>query len=252
MKRFLFSAAVLCATLGFTSCDPDKGKITDDFTINATVANGSDANQVDEVRAMSYIYGEDIPVDYDNDGEIDWYENGEGEDIIIATAPFTNGGFKMTLPKTIDERLLSSMSDVPPGITVSNQNLKAASIEEFVAFKNDLRVGEFWCVGFGFQGEVESRLNYTFADRDCKISGSSTETYWEYTYIDNYDIDLKKGWNIIYMTQIEEDNTYTFNLTTQKPSFNYVWYFEDGYYGDYDKPQKNAKKTPKKVFKFLK
>ena len=248
MKRFLFSAAILCAVLGFTSCGDSKNG--GDLTVDAKVANGKlVSSQIDEVRAMGYIYSE--------------YSS---NDIIIATAPFKNGGFKIKLPKKIDERLLESMyedfeDELPEGIIVSNKNVKATYVEEFLAFKNNKEVGYF---EYYYESpQIEGGVMYVFVDGDCKISGSFSEKEeWDGTiYKEEYicDLNLKKGWNAVYgsYTSTRVGNIYTYKeeATTKKPNIDYTWYFYEWhnywYEDNYDSPKQDVKKRPKAVSKLF-
>jgi len=247
MKRIIFSAAILIAALGFTGCENDKNG--GNLKIDAKVSNGDLVNsQVDEVRAIGYICVGKYPVDWNEDGIVDWYDCEDYKDITIATAPFKNGGFKMTLPKKIDERLLEPMDfedaleEMP--ITVSNKNVKGTAVEDFEAFKNNVNVGYFWC---GYESrDTEGYLVYLFVDGNCKISGSFSETeVWDgqtYKMEMSIDLDLKKGWNAVYQYESEVGTTYTMKVSTKKPSFDYTWYYEN--YSYYNAPKKANKKAP--------
>jgi hypothetical protein len=61
---------------------------------------------------------------------------------------------------------------------------------------------------------------------------------------------LKKGWNTVYEYYTEVGNTEIFKVTTKKPDFDFIWYYESGYWG-YDSPQKYAKKTQQKAPKLF-
>jgi len=257
MKKTIFLAAILIAALGFTGCGgSNKGG---DLKIDAKVENGDLVNSyVDEVRAIGEFCASEYPVDDDDDGVIDWYECEDYQNVTIATAPFKNGGFKMTLPKKIDERLLRPLfevdiSEIPEEITISNKNAKIANVDGFLAFKNTSFVGWFYCLYF--TTDTYSELVYIFADGDCKISGTVSETYIDdedgqtYTFKETMDLNLKKGWNAVYTIYIAVGNTETFKMTTQKPDFDLKWYFDGG--GMPSAPKKDAKKASK-MFKFFK
>ena len=254
MKKILFSAAILLAALSFTSCGNSKNG--GDYTIDAKVSNGNLVDsQVDEVRAMGYICVGKYPVDWDEDGITDWYDCEDYQDITIVTAPFKNGGFKLKLPKKIDERLLEPMEfeeDDEMPVTVSNKNVKGAAVEDFEAFKNNANVGYFWC---GYESpDTEGYLLFVFVDGNCKVSGSFSETEtWggqTYKYEMSIDLDLKKGWNAVYQYESKVGNNYVFKVSTKKPSFDYTWYYENDSY--YYAPKKDAKKVPNTFKNLLK
>ena len=239
MKNFFFSAAILCAALSFTSCGNSKNG--GDLTIDAKVENGNLVNsQVDEVRAVGYLDGEPIPVDIDNDGEIDYYDY---PNVIIATAPFKNGGFKITLPKKIDERLIEPLiedfTEGVPNVKISNKNVKGAMFERLEAFKNNKLVGTF--ESSYESGQTGAFPMYMFVDGNCNISGSFSETFGGYKMEETMDVNLKKGWNTVYVVHTEAGTTVTYNVTTKKPKYDFTWHFY-GYY-DYDKPQKSPIKS---------
>jgi len=223
MKKTIFLAAILIAALGFTGCggsDKNGGSLK----IDAKVENGANYNNlVDEVRAVGYI---------------NW--SGGKEDIIIATAPYKNGGFKITLPKKIDDRLLEYYYDMfseVPYCTVSNKDVKSTAIEEFQAFKNDSLVGRFYCVYKSPNTTVS--CFYLFVDDDCKVSGSFSQTGGDGTIVEFIvDLNLKKGWNTTYYIVIKRVGIATIELTTKKPAFDLVWYFE---HGSSSAPSKDAK-----------
>ena len=252
MKKILFSAAILIAALVFTSCDDPKNG--GDYTINAKVSNGDLVNdQVDEVRAVGGIRVAATPPDWWDDW---WGTYYEWQEIVIAEALFKNGGFKLKLPKDIDERLLEEMFDyfdldeyeLPKGITISNKNAKGTIVEEIEAYKKNSFVGYFYY--FYGNPNTEAYVMYVFVDSDCKISGTYSETYtsdWSgTTYKEEYtaDLNLKKGWNAVYSSYTEVGNTDIFKASTKKPNFDLAWYF-DGGYGGYYAPEKNVKKHQK-------
>ncbi|MDR0830806.1 MAG: hypothetical protein LBN95_11965 [Prevotellaceae bacterium] len=263
MKKFSLFAAVCLVALVFASCDsPNKNGGT--LKVTAKVTDGDMVNsQVDEVRAVGYIYGEEIevPVDWDGDGEVDWYEyQRESTDIIIATAPFKNGGFTITLPKQIDERLLeegdfSYLEEYYGGkVTVSNKNFKTTIVEEFEAYKNNKRVGYF--VYYYASMTSEGYAVYMFVDSDVKITGTISESEeWDgrvYTDEEIYDINLKEGWNAVYMLYSEVGNSERTTYSTSKPDKNFEWVYDGGYYYDYVKAKAPHKALKKHSSKFLK
>jgi len=240
MKKTIFSAAILIAALGFTGCEGSKNG--GDLTINAKVKNGN-LVKVDEARAVGYIYSE-TPYGY-----YDW------NDIIIATALYKNGGFKIKLPKdNIDARLIETIDfedafDID--VTVSNNNVKGAMVEGFLAFKNNEEIGEFIFLYYSY--DAIGYVLYMFVDSDCKIYGyeSDMDQYDGQTYKweDSVDLDLKKGWNTVYEYYMAVGNSEIYKITTKKPELDFTWYYNGDYY---DKaPQKDFKRMPQKIYQLL-
>jgi len=211
MKKTIFLTAILIAALSFTGCG-GFSKNGGDLTITAKAAHGDLLNnQVDEVRAMG------------NDGS---------DDIIIATAPFKNGGFKITLPEKIDGRLLEpmdleSMFSAVPDLTVSNKNVVGTEFYNIIAFKNNLMVGAFM---FHCSGPTEmGQAFFLLVDGDCKIYGSQTDPVGSSGKSEIIvDVNLKKGWNIWYLTVMQVGNITSVKFTTQKPDLDLKWYFMGG------------------------
>jgi hypothetical protein len=243
MKKLVFSATLILVAMCFASCG-DKKDDGRELKISAQVTNSDQANsEVDEVRAVGYIFGVETPVDYDGDGVTDWYDYDE-EEVIIASAPFKNGGFTITLPKKVDERLLEPMEfDDMEGINVSDKNAKGMEEITLEAYKDNENVGVFEC---GYEDLTQYvQVVYMFVDRDVKLTGSYTETDgWIFTI--TYDLDLKKGWNTVYGIEIEEGGG---TATTKKPDVNLTWNYYT-YSGNLYKPNA-VKKSSKKLLSRL-
>jgi hypothetical protein len=230
MKKTFFWATILVALI-FAGCD--KSGNGGDLKITASVENGSALNAlIDEVRVTEHIN-----------------EDGEGTDVIIATAPFKNGGFTITLPDKIDERLIELLFDeTPSSITVSNKDVAGIFlIDEFSAYKSNEYVGEIFC---GYEQGTETnymgvRVAYVFVDADVKVTGSYTDPEDE-DWTEIYDVNLKKGWNTVYLIETEDENGWSGTCTTTKPSADLKWYFDGG---NYYAPRKATKKHS---FTFLK
>jgi len=192
MKKILFLTAILFTALSFTSCE--KSRNGGSLTIDAKVENGHYLNNsVDEVRAM-------------------WSE------IMIASAPFENGGFKITLPEEIDERTLRPITlyfewEISNGIKISNENVEMTRISYFKAYKNN----EYIDADFSFYGRSKTKygsVSFIYVDTDVKITGSFKNNGNTF----EYDLDLKKGWNTAYQTGG--------GMTTKKPNIDFKWHFD--------------------------
>jgi hypothetical protein len=159
---------------------------------------------------------------------------------VIAPAPYKGNGFTLELPATVsDKYLLLLTTDVPSGITISDRTAKCTNISIQAFDKDDNRIGSF-ALGKS-DDDADNEVMWLYVDKNVTIKGEFKDYDDEESnreYISKYDMDMKKGWNIVYMMESESHNNstgrdvYTSTLTTQKPSgVNFVWYF-DGY-GDY-------------------
>jgi len=226
MKRFIFSAAVLFTALSFTGCDKDKEKpvpTPDGFIINAQVKNGANFNAlVDEVRAMSY---------------------GDEDVFVLAKAPYQNGGFKITLPGKVDEKLLFPMDDdAPEGITISDRNVKICTAESFEAYKNGEHFDDLIQVAINLSTFSMVQRMYMYADRNVTITGVAQEEEMTMTY----DIDFKKGWNAAYISISFMTGTMTF--TTTPPATLPEWWFAEDFYNSMPFAPQKSPKMLKKLF----
>ncbi|MDR2684908.1 MAG: InlB B-repeat-containing protein [Prevotellaceae bacterium] len=186
----------------YAKWDNGSGGADNGFKISATVEGGNEID-VDEVRAIGYIL---IPEDEDG-----YYTF--GEEIVIASAPFTNGGFTITLPGDIDERLLVEMGELPDGLTVSNADVKSANAYRLAAYKNNELAGYFYYIS-----ENSAMQNYIFVNKDVRVTGSFTEDGDIFTY----DATLKEGWNAVYMAETISGGII---ITTTKPAVDFVWMY---------------------------
>jgi hypothetical protein len=190
------------------------------YTISAKVEYGSSLNgNVDLVKAE---------VEYEK-------SNGDWDYYLVASAPYSDGGFTLKLPGNVSdlylEALLSNEIEVPDGITVSNPNAKIRAVFLNAYMANGRQVGYF------LHGSENCMSILVYANEDVSITGSYTEseTYdldedgvyeTTYTYIEKDNIHLKKGWNMMYVKETEkENNTSESEITTTVPS-DAKWYLK--------------------------
>ncbi|MDR2287162.1 MAG: Ig-like domain-containing protein [Prevotellaceae bacterium] len=190
--------------------------VTADTTITATVENGSSFNgEVDTVKAeIEYIKS-----------------NGRWDDYMLASAPYSNGGFTLKLPKEVSDLYLNALSEgeIPDSITVSNRNVKIGQV--FLnAYESNYQVGNF------YHGTADWEGFLIYANGNVSVTGSNTYTEINdfdgdgvpdetYTYTEKDNVHLKKGWNMVYTRETEkENNTYEYEMTTTAPS-DAKWYF---------------------------
>ncbi|MDR0231624.1 MAG: hypothetical protein LBI82_05835 [Dysgonamonadaceae bacterium] len=189
----------------------------------------------------------------------DWYGYGWREDV-IAQAQYKNNGFTLELPETLSAKYLEEIDEIEE-FSVSDKNAKIYLFEDIRGYdKFENEIGYFY---LGEENDDSSHYTYSshyacwmYADGDVTIVGEYKyiDEYYNYKY-DDYEYDdytnrrdlrLKKGWNVVYESYIQnyKNGRYvrTFTLTSQKPSgVNYSWVF----YDDYD--LRSAKATTKSV-----
>ncbi|MDR1120362.1 MAG: hypothetical protein LBM08_05550 [Dysgonamonadaceae bacterium] len=191
----------------------EDGATTKTYAVKATsnmltvsVENGTSYNdQIDLVKA-------DIEID------------DETEIITLVSAPYTGGGFTMTLPASVSDRYLSSVFDeIPTGVTVSDPQVKSCTVS-LEAYKSEINTGYFYHGAGNWGGEA------IYVDGNVTITGSyiQTETYGEttLTYTHTYDMHLSRGWNMVYDKLTEEGHSFKYEVTTQVPA-GAKWVFYD-------------------------
>ncbi|MDR1680341.1 MAG: hypothetical protein LBS12_00955 [Prevotellaceae bacterium] len=215
-KNFLMTALVsLFTVVAISSCnkdddDDDQGGGIDN-TITATVENGSSLNgKIDLVEVVVYR------------------ENGISH--AVASAPYSNGGFTLTLPETVGDMYLDAFEDMPVTMTVSDYNVKTSQAD-IRASKAGVKTGWF------YHGTPEWAGILIYSTGDVSVTGTSTDTYTydanedgvneTYTEIWKYDVQLKKGWNMMYIKEIEKgNNTIECENNSIVPS-GAKWYYEE-------------------------
>jgi hypothetical protein len=203
LKSNLLRVAVLAALMPAiicTSCnkdDDDEGGATTVTAIEGTLTGTIPAN-VDELRASVY-WGDE------------WNEYEVGKCAFDAT-----GKFKIDLPATLDSKYLRTIDidEDAPNVKVSNPNVKTASITSLRTFKDGERT--YGNLSYIDKSAHAERI-YMYADGDVTIKGSGTEKDDDWTYVYDYNVTLKKGWNLIYVSSEENEATKT---DTEKLSNN--------------------------------
>jgi len=231
-KKFyaLSVVACFCAGIVFTGCNKDDDPVYSSITsINAKVENGT-MYDFDKVKAVMYN-------DHDE------------EEFVVAEGNYTNGGFLINLPETVDQRYLSPMIEqdgeelFPEWLTISDPSVMGGGIS-LEGYKSGSYQGDFYYMNMT---QSESLTNYSlsmseatflYVDKNVTLKGSHTET----ERIEGIQVPikfsanapLKKGWNILYLTvnmtikisgtQISANGTTT--ITTKNPG-GLKWYYED-------------------------
>ena len=171
--------ALIIACFVFSGCN-DNDNDDDNDTINkiiATVEDGAKYNgQIVTVKFMVEIG--------DND-------------VAIATGNWSNGGFTIDLPETVEANHLRTLDRFAPSVTVSNNNAKGVFWTFIGGFDVDDRRVDYF---YNIKGDNNSTtwVEYIYVDMDVNITGTFSDD--EETRV--YSLSLKKGWNITYRTWI--------------------------------------------------
>jgi len=143
------------------------------------------------------------------------------------------------------------------GVSVSSNNFKAATVDYFEAYKNNYYVDGLL---YGYENYTltsynETMVSYIYVNVDVKITGTYKENDYRYDYTEEYNANLKAGWNTVYMIYKGTSKSDTQIFTTQKPNTDLKWYFGDdiggGYYDDFapTKENQNENKPTERGFR---
>ena len=197
MKKFFLNSLIIAALVAsaaiVVSCDKDKDKDDDDKggggaidKITAIVEDGANYNNtIDVVKVMGNVISGG------------WTE--------IATENYSDGGFTIDFPKTLDAKFTAKISSIIIGgdkLTISNPDALISDPVRFEGWKQNL------VCRFEHRNDVSPRTEvwYRYVNSDVNISGTyvwvsrpGTEDEEEWT--DVYSCKLKKGWNVMYYTR---------------------------------------------------
>ena len=162
----------------------------------------------------------------------------------------------MELPTTLGAKYLETIdADDLEGIAVSDKNFKSCFLEDISGYnEDDDEIGYFYLAEENDDSEYYTA--WIYVDRDVTIKGETKEIYYDEEYIENFDLTLKKGWNVVYESDTESyengRDVYSSTISSKKPSgVTYTWNF----YVDYDyrsaivalKSAKNSKSFSSKI-----
>ena len=200
-----FSAALVSCNKDDNNGDTGQSTLTG-TSITANVEGGSALNNlIDEVKLVAY-----------NKENYDQF-------VVLATAKFTNGGFKIDLPGTVPSSVLESFDeDFLTDITVSNMNVKTTWAYTKAYDKDGQEIGGFYY--YKEDGNTGVIMGLVYAEGDVNITGSSTP---HENVTSTYSVSLKKGWNQVFEIEKElPDDKWEYTRTTANQS-GMKWIFED-------------------------
>jgi len=230
MKKLLKKLALLplfCGLVLTSACSTDEengnGNGSNDIptswfdgTFTATVVNGNAYNDlIDKIGVFI---------------SIDTNDNWINEK--IATGTWSNGGFTISLPTTLDSRFLWLLGDIyGTTFTFSDRNARITHFFDGTprirAFDSDGNLlGFLWNELEGENWWVDMEIVY--ADRDVTIIGTYTYSceYEGWTETETWSVSLRRGWNKIYIVDKSTETSWDILFTTE-PISGLRWYFED-------------------------
>ena len=212
--NFLF-VTIMSMTLAFVACNKDDTSTSSNSNSNNNGIFVIEAKDVlihgnaDNLASVGIIYDEKDPV-------------------IIATAEYKNRGFKLTLPKTIEDKYLFPISSWFETGIVSDEKTKIQQIipGKILGFDNQGYDFEKNYVGyFDFRNSGCGLAAFLYVDRNCTVTGEGDMD----GIPTKYDCKFNKGWNTLYIISCWDDDGY---VTTKKPSdwnWNWIFHSEDYY-----------------------
>ena len=212
-KVFLFFVAVLFVSAVITSCSKD-----DDGPSTSTISGALDV-KVEGGSAFNNIIDEVKLIGYNPDTY---------SEVVLATAKYSDGGFKIDLPETPSSGILQPVAnlfadggDVSESVKISNTSAKAADVYLYAYDADGDEIGSIYC--YKETGNLYVALELIYADSDVTITGS--ETYeWGTT---TFSASLKKGWNQAYYVEKEVSEEKWEDSFTTTPQSGLKWVFDD-------------------------
>jgi len=125
----------------------------------------------------------------------------------VASAKFENGCFKISFPKSVDNKYLSPL-DIEGA---SNPDAKMGSVILYAFDAANNKIGTFSYENN--QNDTVTRVFYAYINAKCKIKSKQESG----NQVIEYDVSLAKGWNILYYVETTERSAKKGALTTQKP-----------------------------------
>jgi len=164
-----------------------------DSKIEAQVFNGDAYNSVfTTVKALANIY---------SDGTENYFKGVE-----IATGSYSNGGFTLNLPETMNNQYLNKIDDeldLGAGLTFSDANAKITAIIIQGYNSAGKAIGWFEYSSSNIEGVI------CYVDRDVNVIGANEDF--------RVNIRFKRGWNLLYFEKKA-------NKVTTQTQYAMRWY----------------------------
>ncbi|MCL2073992.1 MAG: hypothetical protein FWH18_08730 [Marinilabiliaceae bacterium] len=173
--------------------DNDDGPVMNDNKITAKVEYGNDYNgYINEVWAVLPYYD---------------YNGGLWEDYIAAKGKYSNGGFTIELPSSVNSLYLLEIffgNDWQGNFTVSDPSAKIGELNLLATDADGKYLGNF---SYSYSDVRETStsfsskwiyLSFIYADKDVSANGSFSSQSSLLEYGGSLNISLKKGWNEVF------------------------------------------------------
>ena len=156
---------------------------------------------------------------------------------VFAQSPFQNRSFRLELPTPPNNFLRPLWGEgVPTGLYQSVHPIKVANVafRAFSSTDTENTIGVFEFTDYPDIDEMPTILNtahWLYVDRDVTITGTIQGGGGGWYTIDKYNLNLRRGWNIVYerytKTVVDYTVTQTVTTTSQRPAdaTNLSWRF---------------------------
>jgi hypothetical protein len=152
---------------------------------------------------------------------------GTGFQEVLAEVPFQNNGFTLHLRTPPNRVLIPLSGEIPTGVTLSDNAVRTAEtiFDAYNSAGDDIARFAFADFNWNEPPNVRNEENQAFwlyADRSVTMRGE-VRGYdeWgstEYIDISNFNVDLQRGWNVVYR---RTTRTTTGNVRTQTTTFTH-------------------------------
>ena len=202
--------------------------------------NSSSGSSINVIEASNII------IETGSDSYIDSVKIGEYDDFEVfktfASSPYQNHGFKLSLPALLTNKYLETINanEFDIKVTISDKTAKLYPLDFIRAWNNNNT--QYSIGSFRYKEKINGSYTeamWIYVNKDLNIQGSEQVTNvnenYKVTYTQSINLVLKKGWNIIYNNESENETynsateTYTIayqdTYSSQKPSnANLKWY----------------------------
>ena len=146
-------------------------------------------------------------------------------DIYVET-PFLHNGFTLQLPSLSDDLIFPPDIFMIPLTIRGNQNIRWRLHNGIHAFdiNRNREVGIFHYEILDKENVIRITTMWIYADSDAIVTGDYTRCHpWVGCHRIIADVNVRKGWNIVYSITKEIDEIPTTITTSQRPSGSFVW-----------------------------
>jgi len=191
MKKKLIPLIYIFVLIAVSGCERLEDDVNKPYIVGGTIAN------IDEISFVSQIKAEVVVKVAENRDTL----------LVIDSSDVADSGFTIQLPMTFDTTApFYSIMVRDSSVKISDENVSVVLLEELNCYPS--KAGEKYVLRYVGKNSAK-RYSYVailiFADRSCRISSDDRR----------YDIDMDRGWNMIYICQLqtsEKETVYTTNI----------------------------------------